>query len=361
MYGMRRLVSFTSLVLLVAVAALPSAELPSPGILAAPWQQKALPNTFGPRGLRRTFPTLSNGYLLSYARTVESGKSHSIFLTALNSGKETVLPFWLPAAASIRLEAGTVNARGEVLLAGTYTLARANVRSNVEVNFISRLDQRGRVLSTTNLGDYTAERICTTNNGSLWTLGQVWPLENKLSSPQEQSSYALLREYNAAGTLKRSFLPRSALPSGEVLNYRARVPGANWAFLRCGDASVAAYVGRKTGFYLWTEVNTATGQTTSLSVRNPSGGTMTGLALLGEHTAYASFRPGGLYQLQSAPSRPARWIPVPVNASDAAGAAAAKESRAALLLGRDGPNLVHLNGPQAPRQHPVLYWSTPSR
>lgn len=315
--------------------------------------QKALPDAVGRKG---TLPIVSNGYLLSYARTIRSRGSQAIFLTPLRTGKTLALPFWLPGASSIRLDGGAVSSAGDVLLAGSYVRARAGA----EANFVARVDRRGRVLSVKDLGDYTPERLCAAGDGTFWTLGQVWSREKVAPSAGGPGDYALLRQYSADGALKGSYLSRSLLPRGVVLNYRARMPQARSAFLRCGDHSVAAYLGRGTRFFLWTEVNTATGEDRSWSVRTPPQATMTGLALLGEHTAYASFRPGGLYRLEMVPSRPARWTPVPAPAAGSAATAGGDRAAASILLGRDGPNLVHLMGATSPRKDPTVYWSAPA-
>jgi hypothetical protein len=163
-----------------------------------------------------------------------------------------------------------------------------------------------------------------------------------------------------------------------TLDYRAHA--RNVAMLSCGDASVAAYVGRGTPpgtnvtpRFVWFEVNTKSGEARTMAVRNPSGGaTITGMVLFSEGTAYASYAHGGLYQLTSAGSM-GTWVPVPEAAQAPEAEAAAKllpgladrrtDSRRpfGVLLGRDGDSLVHLVGRLSPRTTQTVYWSLLTR
>jgi hypothetical protein len=320
----------------------------------------------------RTFPIVSHGYLLSHARTIHQAGARSIFLTALATGLETSLPFWLPGAARIRVESADVTPAGQVLVAGSYQRSAAE---DDGVNFVARVDRRGHVLAVHDLGGYTPERICAAEDGTYWTLGQEWALERQVAQREVQGGYALLRHYAASGVPKAQYFPRSSLPVGRVLNYHTHAPGAQWAFLRCGDASVGAYLGSGRASFLWTEVSPQTGETQHWRVHNLVGARITGLVLLAEHTAYASFGPAGVYRLEPAsprpagrhrvgafwpvPTQPARWAPL---ASDAADAGAPHGiAEASILLGRDGASLVHLSGTRSPRSEPVLHWSDPRR
>jgi hypothetical protein len=344
-------------------------QQPPPGGLLAPWQQYSSQAAFSVslRNQGVTFPIAGGGYLLSTARVFAPGNAASIVLTLLATGQQISLPFALNSASAIRIEAGAISDSGTVLLAGSYSgspngvellkaFAHAPGVSGIK-NFVAEVATTGRVLQTTDLGDYTPERICGSPDGTLWTLGQRWPEEAHKGQPQ---NYMLIRHYGPSGTLINSYLSRSSVTKGITPSYHAKEPSARQAFLACGDSTVAAYVGTAPVGALWVEIDPATQAVQILRARNPEGAILTGLVLLSPHTAYASFgtpspseklsasgQRSGLFQLVPA-STSASWHLVP---------RANSSTVFSILLGRQGSSLVHLLGPKSPTADPRVYLS----
>lgn len=334
--------TWTALVLASAGAAHAGPPAAEHAVMGPVARQQTLKTAFAPDS-GRSSPVASHGFLVSHARRIAPGHKPGLFLTSLSTGEEFRLPLQISKASTIRVQSSAVAVDGSVLVAGSY---KPRERGRSAVNFVARVDRDG-VKAVHDLQDYMPQRICAAPDGTFWTFGQEPSKEARVSPRGGDWNYFLLRQYSAAGVLQGSFLERSALPPRR-LKYTADVPGSNWAFLRCGERSVGAYVGRGTRFFLWTEVNMATGQAYARSVRVLRKATISGLALLGERQVFASFNPGGLHQLVDVPGRPSRWTPV----------AAADGSRPELkLLGRDGGDLVHLRGERV-TQRPIVYWSS---
>ena len=327
----------------------------APAEVQEPWQHR----TLAAFALDRTFPIISNGYLLAHRRTVTPAtQQDAVFVLALKTAQERVVPFWLPEASEIRLEAAAIRANGSVLLGGSYSRRS----DSTEVTFVAELAPTGEIVARHNLDDYVPERLCGASDGGFWTFGQIFKQENA------GGDYSFVRRYSSRGALVQQYFPRSLLPAGVTLDYRAQ--RRNTALLSCGDTSVGVYVGRGTApsvnltaRFVWFEVNASTGETRTLAVRNPAGGaSITGLVLFSQGTAYASYENGGLFQLTNAGSTGA-WVPVPaaepsVKAPPGLTTGAADRRRAfGVLLGRDGTSLVHLVGRLSPRPTQTVYWS----
>jgi hypothetical protein len=333
------------------------AQTPAP--VAAPWQQVNVQGAFAGK---RTFPVLTNNYLVAHARQVNRKTGNAVFVTSL-TGQKIAFPLSIPGATTIRVEHGTLSPAGHILLAGAYVKSdqfadELNHAPIDAVNFIAEVDMTGKLLSVRNLGDFTPTRLCAASDGSWWALGEVWPDEIA-----GRSSYATLRQYSPDGTLKASYLPRSALVQ-KTLNLHEHDAGAQYAFLRCGTSSVGAYIGSGIpgGNFTFVEVNG--GQAQVFTVGHTAGskfpGIITGIALLAPHVAYATFSNGGLYRLVFGPSNAATWTQVPLAAS---AAAAATNSKISFLLGSSGSNLIHLMGNVSPdpNKTTTLYWTAVSQ
>lgn len=319
-----------------------------------PWQHQTLAAFV----LERTFPVVSHGFLLAHLRTVTAAtRQDAVFELSLKTGERRVVPFFLANAFEVHLETATIRADGHVLLGGSY---KRSPEDTAEPAFVVEIAPTGEVLARFNLGEYVPERLCSTSDGGFWTFGQNLTKENA------GEDYAFLRRYSSRGALVREYFQRSVLPTGVTLDYRARA--RNIALLSCGDASVAAYVGRGTPpgnnitpRFVWFEVNTSTGEARTMAVRNPGGASsITGLVLLSEGAAYASYSHGGLFQLTSAGSIGA-WMPVP-KATPAVIPPFTMADRTGgrefgVLLGRDGNSLVHLLGRLSPTATQTVYWS----
>jgi hypothetical protein len=289
-----------------------------------------------------TLPVVSNGYLVSFARTVAPGKSINIRATSLATGESSLVPFAASGTAGAVLLGGAMTASHHLLLGGQ----SQPVGGGSPQGFIAETDLTGNTVATVQTGDFLPTRVCAGANGSVWTLGQP-----------TGAAAPILRSYAADGTLLQSYLPSDGLPgplnllpAGTVFGHS----GATLAWLTCGDTTVGAYIGVPVN--TWIEVDLATGaasQYTSASLRNSR---LTGLTLLQQGQVYASFqtqassvRTAQLYRLNLLPNAAAQWQPV-LDSSDQN-----STSPLGMLIGRDGANLVYsrLNGNSG-----NLSWST---
>ena len=175
------------------------------------------------------------------------------------------------------------------------------------------------------LGTYEPERVCATNDGNIWTLGQDWGAESY------GESYPILRQYSSAGEALGSYFSRTSLRVEYFgLSTHARAEGAHppqdftggRTHLRCGRVSVGVYIGPAR---TWFEVRLADGSTQSWRVEPPFvPSNMTGISFTGADQLYASFTRAipagnsaeppahqyGLYVLDVA-GQTAVWDPVP--------------------------------------------------
>jgi hypothetical protein len=251
-------------------------------ILPAAWQHKSFPNAFVPH--QRTFPRISNGFLWSRLNELTKAEPDSIVLEPIDGGPGHSISFWIPGASKIWLEDAAITQDRKIIVVGSFE----RLGDSTQNNFVSQLDFQGRVLSMSSLGEYEPERVCSTSDGTVWMIGQVWMAE------MQRTSYAILRNYSTKGELLGSYLQRNVLPATD-LNLSARLDGEGSAhgrvFLACGAKFVAAYIGTAR---TWTEVSIPDHAAHAWQVRSPSAKSamkITGLAVVGEHGVYASFEP----------------------------------------------------------------------
>jgi hypothetical protein len=334
----------------------------NPIVLPASVRKMVFPADLAMARSQVTLPIVTNGYLLSFphwaSRQTDPGKG--IFLTALADPARQRIPFWISGASSIHLDDGTVTPKGYVLIAGSYLQSQDstdvqkfsdNPSTPEVINFIAELSPGGNLDSLYDLQEFTPERVCSTADGSIWVLGQDWPLE-------QQRKYFMLRHYSATGAFIEGYLPQ--IGKLDSPNYR-RIKGTSRhaAFLTCGDDSVGVYLQRSGGF-LWSEVELSSGKVAIRKVTILPNSAPTGVALFGEGVVYASFRsmtkeqeavhfgpPLGIYKLDISQPQ-ASWQPV---------GSTAESKIYSTLLGRDGPYLIHLEHAAGPMSDPNVYWT----
>jgi len=316
---------------------------------------KAFPTAFSPS---RSFPVVSNGYILSFGRTVTPQNGATIQVTSL-AGIDLQVPFAPPGNAHIAmLTRASMTAAGDLVVAGQ------SAGSNGTTGFVVEQSLGGKISSAINTGSYIPTQVCSAADGTIWTLGQVPSIES-LSVGSDRT--ALLRAYGVDGVLKGSYLPRNSLPQGSPapLNLfpesRTFAGLSTRAFLSCGDNTVGSYIGAP--FNLWTEVTMGNGKVQQWSVApissyQASGGALkgarlSGLVLLSQNRVYGSweFMDGsrGLYKLKFNSADSLTWVPVSL-----------PSDQIAKLLGRDGGSLIYVTGAASPRNNPSLNWGTPS-
>jgi hypothetical protein len=304
-----------------------------------PWQQQAIAGAFSPK---RSFTQVDRGYLVSFRRVITGGPAedtiHWDSLTAQGHGE---FPFWIKGASGIWLNDVKVTPDGDFLVAGVWGQSE---KSSVN-NFLAWVDRTGAVLKTKDLGSYEAERVCASNDGNVWTLGE-----------DDGINYNMLRKYSSAGEVLASYLNRASLLSVAVFDLSAHnhfvskprpqssPPGRT--FLRCGDEGVGVYIGP---VRTWFQVPLVGGGAQSWHVNPPVGSTvMTGILLMGSNEVYASFSAGwargkttkphapqyGLYLLDLSGQTPV-WDPVP-------GTVSPSGRPFERLLGGDGSGFVYM-------------------
>lgn len=289
-----------------------------------------------------TLPVVSNGFLVSFRRTIKLGASANINVTRLATGTSQTLAFGSVGSGSTVLLAGGMTLSQHLLITGMTVTGT----SGTQQGFIVETDLAGNRLATVNTGPFLPTRVCAGSDGSYWTLGQY-----------TSGTGDLLRNYSSGGTLRAHYLgstgmsgPLNLLPPGTVFG-RA---GATQAYLSCGDTTVGAYIGAP--YFLWIEVQMATGAATQYRSGPVQNGRLTGLTLLQQGTVYGSFqiqqsdgsRKSGLYRLNLAGTA-GQWVSV----TDASPAAAT--TPVGMLLGRDGSSVVYQRFGQGPGN---LSWST---
>jgi len=304
--------------------------------LSSPSQTLTLPGAFT---WARTYPSVANGYLVSFTRSATAGKSNTIFLMSLANSVQHKVSFNVPGSQITILDDVSVSAGGDLIVAGSYATGTSSS------HFLDKVSLDGNVLSAVALGDYEATRVCSTADGSTWTLGQ--------STSAIVGSDYLVRRYDATGSLSGSYLSRNSLPRPTaILNLHSagKVFGQGavaQSHLACGSASVGVYIGSPEN--LWFEVTVggdahiwplpSSSGLTSL-VLGPPGSVRATIAGLGAATLLLGTTSG-------------TWVPLP----DALQVSAAKLPAVGRFLGVDGLSVVYARGNQGIDGDRPLYWS----
>jgi hypothetical protein len=304
-------------------------------VLPKPWQQKAISYDWVPG---QTIPKIDHGSIVIHRRiVVDEMQNDALYLKSLADGTEHRLPFWLNGASVIWINDLAIASVDRVFIVGSFSRAS----NEPIVNFMAESDMTGHVVRTVDMGSYEPELSCVSSDGSLWTFGQDW------SAERSDISYSLLRNYSSTGRLLASYLPSDSLPPAK-LNYSTRLhrlggtPGR--IFLQCGEQSVGAYIGP---LRTWAEIDLGDRTSHTWLMTLPSAGRITGLALLGEHQVYCSFRGWkavfvrGVFKLTLDEPKVAAWEPVSgmVEYLNISG----KSRPARFVYGADGPNLVYVD------------------
>jgi hypothetical protein len=325
------------------------------GVVSAPVKQMQFASAFS---ADRTFPVVSNGYLVSFSRIITPGSPSNVVLTSLTTGEDLRVSLSIPGASKYVLEDAALTPDLRLLAVGSY----AKSADGAPQGIVATMDLTGKVISTAQMGRFVASHICAATDGTFWALGQEWERELQPAG----SSYPLLRNYTSEGSLKRSYFPSNELLDPRLdLRPRGTVFGPNVtdAYLACGITSVGVFVGLLDSWH-WFEVQTQTGAAKHWTMKPVRDYRMTGLALVSERNAYASFVNGtgtgakrGLYHLDASNDEKITWVRMAIRK---AANSDQVEYPAVTLLGRQAPNnLVYLVGPARPLAGKrVLFWSS---
>ena len=322
-----------------------------PDGLPAPWQHKLISLGWSNN---RSLPKVDHGYALFFQWFIKDGLNDAIRLISLTDGPAKDLPFWINGASVIWVNNVGVAPGQELVVVGSFSRSVGGAA----INFIAETDMEGHSIRTVDTGTYEPELACAENDGSIWTFGQDW------SEEQSDITYLMLRNYSPSGRLLKSYLENDSL--GPVaLNFSTRLHRLGGAsggvYLRCGNESVGVYVGHA---LTWAEVQLDDGSFQAWKVKLPAVGNVTGLALVGGHRVYCSFRTNksifvrGLFQLDLTQSSMATWEPIDGTLSFIG--APPESSPIVAVLGDDGPSLVYVHAPaDFPKSDPVFFWTKP--
>jgi len=125
------------------------------------WQLGSYASAFS---TTRTFPRLSNGFLVSFTRIIRQGAPSNIVVTSLYWDKQWQVPFASSDGSEIVLHDAAI-AQGNLLIAGSKSSSGSNSSFVAEVTF------NGELISMVNLGSYVPTRVCATGDDSFWALG----------------------------------------------------------------------------------------------------------------------------------------------------------------------------------------------
>jgi hypothetical protein len=333
----------------------------------------SVPAAFAGADKGMSFPVANAGRLLVFRRTLRAPGDLALKVRAIQTGREWTSAFWIPGASAIRIRAGALTMDGHALVAGLSATTPAGAGRLNELRppdesptesdglnrdvraFAAEIDDSGHVLKTIDFGTYDVQRLCASDDGTFWTIGRDWTLEQEAEVP---TTYHLVRQYSARGEMLNQFLPWHWLgqsPSHDDANgppFRRSM-----AFLACGKRSIVAYLAKAgaQGF-LVAEFDRASGRTRWRHAVRVPGLVMTGLAVLEDKSVHATFAtpvrsrpdgraallqrggdpegdahsPPGLYALDQN-SRPAVWHPV---------ALAQPGNGADVLIGTDSTRLL---------------------
>jgi hypothetical protein len=326
---------------------------------------KTIPSVFSISD-KTSYPVFSNGYFLSHARTVFPGRSDVIYLTSEVTGQQTILPFSIPGASATRLERGTVMQDGSIVLAGSFASGLSGPRtirnlgdpiSTTRVtNFMATVSSTGQLQSMINLGDFTAERVCSVGDGTIWMFGQMWAEDFK---GRQGKPYQMLRHVDATGTTIAAFLPKSIVTPGPIVNYRPKTASAQAAFLSCNKSLVVVYVERPVNGAIIDEIDIPTGREAYQLIHGPPTSRLSGFTITSDGRYFGSFRPLESSAGVSAPSSLYSLLGTfGVHHWQLAGAQSPVSPDFGDLVGLDGQMLVHLVG-TAKAGTAQVYWSVP--
>ena len=154
-----------SLVVLFSISFGTATNFGQSNSISADWRSMVFSDAFELKD--RTFPFISNGYLVSY-RPILSHPTDAIRLVDLDTGLRRDVTFPMTDANPVLINDVEVTTRWTLLVAGS--VGQRQIRESG--NFIAELNMTGQTLVDIRLGTYEPEGICTTSDGSIWTLGR---------------------------------------------------------------------------------------------------------------------------------------------------------------------------------------------
>jgi len=287
---------------------------------------------------------VEQGYLVSFSR-----QEGAVTLTSLAERKDIQVAVTIHGVAPDLITGAALLGPNRLAITGVY-----NVHSGGAAGFLAYTDLKGQVLTLTDLGVVVPQRVCATEDGTTWILGQdmvkegiLWSHGNDAGKAGPTSDYDMLRAYGPDGKLSQSQLKRSSLAFDSKLF--VNLAGGTSA-LACGNESIGVYI-TDTERPVWYELRRSNNTSQQWTVKeNPDAGRLSGLALPFSATAYASFTfartdransgmLSGMYRLQLGSNSVAQWVAVVTRPEN---------SNAPIpgfkLLGNRGDRLIFVDG-----------------
>ncbi len=316
--------------------------------LPAPWQQKPVSIPMIPG---HTIPKIDHGYILFAQWIIVNGvQQGALYLKSLADGTERRPSFWLKGASLIWVNDLAITSDGKLFVVGSFLPSTGQA----PINFLAQSDLMGHTVTAVDMGTYEPELACVAGDTSIWTFGQDWSAEGS------DIPYSRIRNYSSTGRLLGSYLSSDSLPAAR-LNFSTRLHRMGGArgriFLQCGNESVGAYI---EATRTWAEIDLANRASQVWQVKQPSAGYVTGLALLGRHELYCSFKGQnavlvrGFFKLDVSQPKVADWEPIPGMVEYLS--ITQKPPQPTSVIGTDGSSLVYQ---RLESDKHMFYWVKP--
>ena len=185
-----------------------------------------------------SIPYFDRGRFIQFINATTQGDTPNVFLYGPSGKRTNEATISVANASSLRLVWVSLDGAGKLAASG-----RASLIDGTMFNFITVADLDGKHPQVFGTGDYLATQICSSPDGSLWTIG-TFPQDRIVGSA---SSYDTLRRYSTNGDLMAHFLPRSDLFRG--FSNASRI--SSGIFLRSTDQGVVLYDGVDHLFYTY--------------------------------------------------------------------------------------------------------------
>jgi hypothetical protein len=238
-----------------------------------------------------------------------------------------------------------VTPSAHVVVAGSYSKTPDSPLTSFIADLASNSDNSTFFYSAVG---YSPKRVCATQDGMIWTLGQ--PSAAELN--QVNSGSALVHGYTSAGVLGHSFLTTTDLSINGSVDFGRR-SRATPAFLLCSGNSVGVYVGLPgTGIAYWSQFDASSGLSHSWRLAVIPNTRIQTIVMLDNSNIFAgSVSSTGqryIYHLSLNNDGTASWIRL-----------SSADSQIGRLLGNDGQQLVSTISASGSKPDSLFGWLDP--
>lgn len=239
---------------------------------------------------------------------------------------------WFPSAVRVSVRGVTVDDMGTIFVSGA-----ARSKDGALADFIAQLDPEGRVSDVVRTNPFIGLHLCTTANGSIWSLGY------DREARSNGSPNLMLRQFDIAKGELRSTLDMNSVSDSAVPLETEKMS------LVCNARTVGAFLDVGKGLYEWIELNV---NDLRLSMwRLPmlrESGEVNGLALTSDGHLYATVHRysnhepvSALFVLRKQEEGLATWTPV----KGTFGKLTSETIAIYRLIGNEGDDLIYTAEP----------------